>query len=76
MEQPIIAIAYLSATGRGASPVEPFVNEDIDSLTDALEQKKAMEMQGLQGVKVFSYDANNKPDYITWSFVRDHMVKT
>lgn len=76
MEQPIIAIAYLSATGRGASPVEPFINENINGISDAMEQKKAMEMQGLQGVKVFSYDANAKPDYITWSFVRDHLVKS
>ncbi|MBE6908954.1 MAG: hypothetical protein E7474_05030 [Ruminococcaceae bacterium] len=76
MEQPIIAIAYLSATGRGVSPVEPFINENVDSITDAMEQKKAMEMQGLRGVMVFSYDAGNKPDYFTWGFVRDHMVRS
>ena len=74
MEQPIIAIAYLSKTGRGSTPVEPYINEDVDNIADAMEQKKAMELQGLQGVKVFAYDANKKPDYITWSFVRDHMV--
>lgn len=75
LEQTIVAIAYLSKTGRGSTPVEPFINDDIEDIADALEQKEAMERQGLQGVKVFAYDADAKPDYITWSFVRDHLVK-
>lgn len=75
MEQTIVAIAYLSKNGRGSSPVEPFINDDIENMADAMEQKEAMEKQGLQGVKVFAYDAGQKPDYITWSFVRDHLVK-
>jgi len=75
LDQPVIALAYLSETGRGLSPVEPYITEDVEGLDDALRQKAEMEKKGLQGIKVFSYDPNKKPDYITWSFVKAHLVK-
>lgn len=74
-ERPVIAIAYLSETGRGFSPVEPYLAEDVDDLDDALRKKAEMEKRGLKGIKVFAYDPTKKPDYITWSFVKAHLVQ-
>ena len=68
------AIAYNDNSGSGFSALEPFVHDDIRSLEDAICQREKLIIDGYRNVTIFSFKADELPEFISWNFVLSHKL--
>lgn len=69
-----LAIAFLDKKGRGLTPTEPYIHENIDGIDDAEKQKQQLINDGYGNVTIFRFEESEQPDYITWGFISHHKV--
>jgi hypothetical protein len=66
------AIAYNNKNGTGFSNIEPYIQNNVESLEDAKRQAHDLVQGGYKRVTIFSYDTEKVPEIITWWYVGLH----